>query len=154
MRRLLEGQIFYRAKNNGVVAITSDHALAFEQKKSAVDKALLEGKLLPNKAFEAVNSALDTLPTGPVFTFVARERFNKSPWFTEDDGILPALIAHIEAEGGRVIDRNFHVPFSNDYENVHGDPERLRKELRWITSPQQFIDTFHVTTHGLWSSIL
>ena len=81
----------------------------------------------------------------PTFTFVRDDRFIESPWFTGNDNVLELLMKHIKETGGRIESSGFYVPFSNGCEvGMHGK-DAMKADLAYVTTQQQFRDTFGIS---------
>lgn len=138
--------IFYTCYNNGVRALVSEGVLADINKAWAIQQVLNDAdhKVQGRDYSTPLSEGLCHIGT-PTFTFVYTDRFVKSPWFTGDNEFLDALCKQIVEDGGRIESSSFHVPFSNGCEiGVHGD-RAMASELAYVTTEQQFFETFGVT---------
>jgi len=132
---------YYSCYNNGVMAIVSEETYNDIQKYWEIVQRLACRNLA-----ETASPALKHLCV-PIFTFAHIERVKESPWFTgECDNFLFKLLKHIRDNGGKLIEgESFYVPFSNGCEvGLHGEAV-MRNELAYVTTEQQFLETFGVS---------
>lgn len=135
MARSLEGRRFFAHTNNGVTAL-----IALE---THIDH--IRAKWILNTLQGADQDMLSQLYQGPIFTFARPDRTSRSPWLTGDQDDFESLFAYIGQEGGTVDWDDVFVPFSNAAETgVHG-PEAQRRELGYVTTMAQFVETFGIT---------
>jgi len=148
MARSLEGQEFLYSYNGGVNALVDRQTWLGLNKADQILKAIWQHD-------PGSKVAINYLPTvtTPIFTFANHKRVQTSPWFTGHTEHLEKLYDHIRRHGGKLCSEygNFYVPFSNGSETgLHGKEEQIR-ELQYVTSRQQFFQTFGITLEELWA---
>ncbi|MFA6177502.1 MAG: hypothetical protein WC694_01245 [Candidatus Paceibacterota bacterium] len=149
----MEKKKFYVCSNNGVTAVVTEQTHKDLQKYCAIGSWFDETdaeKLYEERRLRrtAISSALGHLCT-PTFTFTRPERASVSPWFTGDSELFWALTKHVENNGGVLLDGSCYVPFSNGSEvGLHGH-EALKDELSYVTTEQQFQETFGISISEL-----
>ena len=157
MTRSLEGKWFHNFYNNGVEAIVTHEVWENMRKKRAV-MLMLENMSKRNGDQEDM---LPHIPDTPVFTFASKERVDKSPWFTgtmsntssfPENRDLTRLLNYITRNGGQFGSGSFHVPFSNGAEIGFHGPDAQVDELRYVTTSQQFEETFGISMNELRNS--
>ena len=137
---------YFSCYNNGVTAIVSEEAYNDFGKLARIYHYFCSQDTDPKcelrkTAYEAVMH----LANHPTFTFARSERVSESPWFTGDNELAGALMIHIRTSGGSVDQRGFQVPFSNAVElGIHGQ-DSMKKELAYVTTEEQFRETFGIT---------
>jgi hypothetical protein len=156
MARSLERKLFHTCTNNGVTAVIS-HAtkIALHQKCLIQDALVREIVVETEKAHQIGNVVMVGLAHigTPIFTFSSSERVLRSPWFTGTLNLLEELKSHVSAQGGRFEAASFFVPFSNGAEQgLHG-LESQGAELRYVTTAQDFYDTFAIDPIDLMPAI-
>ena len=134
--------------NNGVTAVVSQEVFNDikklgkirqlfsdrERDKSYDDRFLAESA---DRGLRAIGK--------PVFTFTRNERASESPWFTGDGELFKALTDYINENGDCIETGGFFVPFSNGCEiGIHGK-DAMASEMAYVTTEQQFRDTFGIT---------
>jgi hypothetical protein len=148
MAQKFKHKTFFVNVNNGVTALASERVVNEQAQRKAIASALTEPVRGNGLAFD-VRRAIDEglrLAKGPVFTFVNDERYAKSPWFSGKMWMFEKLVAHIEAEGGTVLEAcSFYVPFSNGIETRCSNPDSVCAELEYVTTTQDFVDEFGLT---------
>jgi hypothetical protein len=150
MARSLEGRKFFHNHNNGVTSLLSEEVLRSMELRWEVEGKVRKdlGLNLEIKAaqefIDAMNRGLQHIPVTPVFTFVSVERKPNSPWATGTTLIEAAIIAWIWEEGGQVQSGYGYVPFSNGSESGHHGPNALGRELQYVTTEKQFVETFGI----------
>jgi hypothetical protein len=148
MTRSLEGKVFFASTNNGVTALASERVVNEKLQRTQIRDALIKphvGKASGLDVGKAIDEGL-RLATGPIFTFVNDERYAKSPWFSGRMWMFEKLLVYIEAEGGVIMGNGYvYVPFSNGIEIRYPEPERMRTELEYVTTTQDFINEFGLT---------
>ena len=154
MARSLKGSKFFSTDNNGVAAIVDPGVFENYWKRDRCYRTLTSSDYRTSTvpkvdAVKAIEQGLSHIPLTPVFTFVGEERFKRSPWFTGGPDLFHALLKHLSENGATVFPRSFYVPFSNGIELGMRGPESAAEELRFVTTNQQFLDTF-----GVWPSEL
>lgn len=135
---------YFSCYNNGVTAIVSEETYDNIQKHEIIWQLFMEqdfnSRTLPETAREGLEHLLV-----PIFTFTRPDRFNVSPWLTGDVAFLNELYAFIKESGGTIESGSFYVPFSNGCETgVHGT-DAMKRELRHVTTGQQFRETFGIS---------
>jgi hypothetical protein len=148
MAQKLKGKTFFAIVNNGVTALASERVVNEKSQRGKIWDAMMKahvGKASGSEAGKAIDEGL-RLAIGPIFTFVNLERYAKSPWFSGDTRVFDKLVTYIEAEGGLVMHTHmFYIPFSNGIETRFSEPERVRYELGYVTTTQDFVDEFGAT---------
>jgi hypothetical protein len=141
MARSLAGKIFYSYVNNGVDTIVSEDVLQalnrFRQIGDDITKELRHD-LRPEVRTKIAEAMVHLCV--PIFTFVRKSRLEKDPVYTGDRRLLDALTEYIGAQGGRVEQESYYVPFSSGPED---------HDYRYVTSDKQFFDTFGVSIEKL-----
>jgi len=144
MARSLEGKAFFVGYNNGVTAIVTEDVLENRDKRLAILNALRKDNNPLPHIDRIAEKGLGHIPDSPIFTFARDERADNEPWFTGNNTFLQRVFNHIAKEGGQCIKRSFWIPFSNGAEvGLHGDEAQI-EELRYVTTYQNFIDTFAI----------
>lgn len=156
-RRVLEVRTDF---NNGVQAIcTEETNAAWNQRRRILEvvEARYETTVDHNNSVElisrkkvAIAAAERSLPpSGPIFTFAIPERVACSPWFTGAHDDCRRLILHLEHTTELRVHQGLFVPFSNGCELGYHGPEALESELKFVTSPQQFRETWGISIQEL-----
>lgn len=143
---------YYYGYNNGVSAIVGEATLASIRKHNDIWQLFAdrekEVEYKERWRAEVASEATRNLTT-PIFTFVRRERFVESPWFTGDTELMHALVAEIKERGDIIQEAGFYVPFSNGCEvGIHGKSS-MRSELGYVTSENQFEQVFGISINSL-----
>lgn len=140
--RSLEGKKFFVDYNNGVSAIISEDVFGNIRRQGDILNAAIRG-ITGNeemKIRQQVEEETFHLVT-PTFTFVRYNRFREDPHFSGSSRLFERLCKHIRSHGGVINDRRgFHVPFSNGF---------LHDDYRYVTTVQQFRDTFGISPQEL-----
>lgn len=140
MARSLKGQRFFFCTNNGVTGVLDEKILRNIERRANIERTL----------GEAVGSALDHLPQTPVFTFADSSGENLGYFVTSHmRWVATALKRYIVAMGGTYEGGSFYVPFSNQWERRRVDRKTQALELRYVTSEQQFEETFGVSLNEI-----
>lgn len=148
MAQILKGKAFLVSANNGVTALASEVVVNEKMQRARIWDALMKSNIGKATGFDAGKAVDDglRLAIGPIFTFTNPGRYASSPWFSGDTLVFDKLVAYIEAEGGIVLRQYaFYVPFSNGIETRYSEPERMRYELGYVTTTQDFVDEFGAT---------
>ena len=139
---------YYSCYNNGVTAIISEEVLLNLEKFQYIQCYFIDeekNRLYSERNLTSVATEGLQHLIRPVFTFARTERVKNSPWFTGENEILYTLVSHIRKNGDDIKNAGFHVPFSNGMElGVHG-AEVMKGELSFVTTEQQFRETFGIS---------
>ncbi|MFA6270038.1 MAG: hypothetical protein WC657_02400 [Candidatus Paceibacterota bacterium] len=134
--------------NNGVTAVVSQEVFSDIRKLGEIRQLFSDRER--DKSYddrflaESADRGLSAIGK-PVFTFTRNERAAESPWFTGDGELFKALAAHINENGDCIETGGFFVPFSNGCEiGIHGK-ESMASELAFVTTEQQFRETFGIS---------
>ncbi len=137
---------FYTDYNNGVQVLISEEVMMDIRKKNAISLFYREAEREKSgKGFAQIADDAVPLVGTPTFTFTRRERVQDQPWFTGDNDFLEVLVAHIRENGGHIVKGGIYVPFSNGSELGMQGTEAMARELVYVTSEQQFRDTFGIS---------
>lgn len=133
MTRSLKGKKFFFCSNNGVTAVVEESILRNIERRQNIERTL----------GESVGNALDHLQQTPIFTFADSSSENIGYFVTSHmSWVANALKRYIVAMDGTYEGGSFYVPFSNQYERRRVDRKTQAAELRYVTSEQQFEETF------------
>lgn len=150
MTRSLEGKVFYENRNNGVFAIVSQEVQLDRARFDSIRTRLTRNGVADGPKFDAALIEAVPLQRMPIFTFAGGvARYEVSPWFTGNEPIFWALREHILGAGGQLYEHSIFVPFSNGTEMGHAGLEAQCRELKYVTTDEQFIQTFGIALKDL-----
>jgi len=142
--------IFYECRNNGVIALVNErifHSLNLMGDIRA--DVYAASSRAPQAVQSVVTKGLQHLMT-PIFTFSISHRIRNRNWFTGGSYLYDAVRKHMRATNhGLCGSYSFYVPFSNGLERGHGGSDGIAFELGFVTTEQQFQDTFGEGTREL-----
>lgn len=152
MAQRMDGRVFFEAGNNGVFALVSAEVQHNRDRFEQIRKQLCQHGRVRVTGREFDEALLRVLPlrTTPIFTFTLHERYKESSWFTGDLQMQAELINHIRRSGGS-IDRSrpIFVPFSNGVEMGHAGLDAQCRELRFVTTDEDFVKEFGIYPQDL-----
>lgn len=144
---MTRSKLYYYCRNNGVTGLANADVVREREQRSLILDALLKGIKGTTAAVSVAEivSKNIRLAAHPIFTFVKQERYDESPWFTGNMDDFDSLCDYITRQGGRVQKSSFFVPFSNGMETRWQDPEQQSRELRYVTTIEDFHKEFGIT---------
>jgi hypothetical protein len=150
---LFTGQIFDTAYRSGAFALAK-HDVVREHKKYRAIMNEIEGHSLFNseKGFDkAARRILAPKLKGPIFSFPTEGGF--SMMFTGPYRLYELTIEHITRNGGRIIkeSNDIYVPFTAGRREmgIWTSPAILAEEMSYVTTREEYVETFHVTPDEL-----
>lgn len=135
----LNGKLFGYTSNNGVMAIAPMEII--ENRRDVTQIRIEIERTFVAAGHQTVLRGLSHMKQYPIFTFCDHYG-DMAPWYTGHCAMYRALLGYIQAEGGKIENTSFYVPFSNQLERgIHG-AEATKREMRFVTESSQFRDAF------------
>ena len=143
----LQGRTFLvNIHSSGTIALASssviaNHELRFEIRSLLTMIAASNGgrRKLENVDY-CVDAGLSHHPITPIFSFVVKTQYTRL--YTGDHHMFENLRAYIIEKGGDIKEADIYVPFSDHRKLISKNPGVLIRELGFVTTSQQFIETF------------
>ncbi|MEK7158298.1 MAG: hypothetical protein AAB733_01865 [Patescibacteria group bacterium] len=149
--RILEVREVRTGFRNGVQTICTQDVYDMYTKQQEIIRAIEKLYISdPDLCTRAIKAARGAMPAAsPIFTFAEAERVSQSPWFTGTHEDCRSLLTHL----GKFFELRMHdglfVPFSSGSELGQHGLEALGSEYAFVTSPQQFRETWGISLKEL-----